>query len=117
MLTFGFGATKRNHEWNQHVRLFQLRRALPPDERDLIANTAAHSTKVAGSGGQSDPWNSAAVRDYWLLRNRIAPARSQRNPAPQDGRSGVGVRNTSLRGSVTVCRPEKPASGHASTLN
>jgi hypothetical protein len=32
MLTSRFGALERNSNWNQHVRLFQPRRALPPDE-------------------------------------------------------------------------------------
>jgi hypothetical protein len=32
MLTSRFGARERNFKWNQHVRLFQARRALPPDK-------------------------------------------------------------------------------------
>src|SRR6478609_3077398 len=36
MLTSRFGALERNSKWNQHVRLFQAPRALPPDEPDLV---------------------------------------------------------------------------------
>src|SRR5512135_2154820 len=32
MLTSRFGALERNSNWNQHVRLLQSPRALPPDE-------------------------------------------------------------------------------------
>src|SRR5512135_2435136 len=32
MLASRFGVLIRNSKWNQHVRLFQPRRALPPDE-------------------------------------------------------------------------------------
>jgi hypothetical protein len=32
MLTSRFGAFQRNSKWNQHVRFFQVQRALPPDE-------------------------------------------------------------------------------------
>ena len=35
MLTSRFGAFERNSKWNQHVRFFQARRALPPDEPDF----------------------------------------------------------------------------------
>jgi formylglycine-generating enzyme required for sulfatase activity len=36
MLTSRFGVIQRNSNWTQHVRLFQPRRALPPDEPKLI---------------------------------------------------------------------------------
>jgi hypothetical protein len=32
MLTSWFGVLLHNSKWNQHVRFFQPRRALPPDE-------------------------------------------------------------------------------------
>jgi hypothetical protein len=37
MLTSRFGAHLRNSKWNQHVRFFQPRRALPPEEPEKVA--------------------------------------------------------------------------------
>src|SRR4051794_30460217 len=39
MLTSRFGALLRNSNWNQHVHLFQHRRALPPDEPYYLCRT------------------------------------------------------------------------------
>jgi len=36
MLISRFGAQERNSKWNQHVRLFQPQRALPPDEPEFF---------------------------------------------------------------------------------
>src|SRR5512142_1284150 len=36
MLASRFGVLIRNSKWNQHVRLFQPRRALPPDEPQVL---------------------------------------------------------------------------------
>src|SRR5262249_25666246 len=48
MLTSRFGAPERNSKWDQHVRLFQPRRALPPDEPEKIRGMSVAKKGRAG---------------------------------------------------------------------
>src|SRR5947209_11313704 len=62
MLTSRFGAQERNSKWNQHVRLFQPRRALPPDEPQFKARTDGRAPFFASD--QLPAYVAALIANY-----------------------------------------------------
>src|SRR4051794_25303925 len=64
MLTSRFGASLRNSNWNQHVRLFQSPRALLPDEPDF-RRRGGRSRGIENSGNRiarGRPWVEVRAR-------------------------------------------------------
>src|SRR5262245_7139915 len=86
MLTSRFGARLRNSNGNQHVRLFQPRRALPPDEpekgaleKSFTADTTADA-KETQTLTLSWPWANPRVWDVgqpnlYTLRLKVTGSR------------------------------------------
>src|SRR5512135_3064484 len=79
MLTSRFGALERNSNWNQHVRLLQSPRALPPDEPKIgtpaLTNPRLQEL-IAGAIeehlGVNHPTKSRRRSTRWLGRNETA---------------------------------------------
>src|SRR5512142_1869042 len=55
MLTSRFGALERNSNWNQHVRLLQSPRALPPDEPHFSPRLGIMAPRTH-QRTRPDPW-------------------------------------------------------------
>src|SRR5512135_2212732 len=84
MLASRFGVLIRNSKWNQHVRLFQPQRALPPDEPQFGPGQRRGGSRYVGlRGGEyptlvvfdgpSDLSSSRAITDHggWRREQRI----------------------------------------------
>src|SRR5512135_767654 len=66
MLTSRFGALERNSNWNQHVRLLQSPRALPPDEPEKPSE--AQRSEIKRLEQQLDCWKKALEELLSLAR-------------------------------------------------
>src|ERR1019366_6150654 len=76
MLTSRFGVIQRNSNWNQHVRVSQPRRALPPDEplfSDGLSGERFYDS--AGRVGGGLGWWSAAS-SCWKMERPVSHQRA-----------------------------------------
>src|SRR5512144_3129528 len=80
MLTSRFGALERNSKWNQHVRLFQPRRALPPDEPELLRVNVSRG-KVSPSMSGTRPVSGTPGQICCDFGPQRQPACSPETPA------------------------------------